>query len=138
MTAYWDDLKREVREASQLGNDDFVETVIEIESRAIQAVTLVTGDREFPDELRQKVLNVIALNAIDYGWHIYGKHVREGDALKNERARAWLLTMRYSILIEELHSTFHLVAAQRAPNRYDGFFSDDPTSFLRARDAIVG
>ena len=138
MTAYWDALKREVKQASELANDDFVQTVVEIESRAMRDVTLTTGDREFPDDLRHKVLNVIALNAIDFGWHIHGQHSTSTVGLRNDRARAWLLTMRYSILIEELHAVFHVVATRRAPNRYDTFFTDDPTSFLRARDAMVG
>jgi hypothetical protein len=138
MTAYWDALKREVREASQFSNDDFVETVIDIETRVIREVSLATGDREFPDDLREKVQGVIAINAIDFGRYIYERPCSEGNALANARARAWLLTMRYSILLEELHSVFHVVATRRAPNRYDTFFTDDPTSFLRAREAMLG
>lgn len=137
MTAYWDALKREIREASDLSNDDFVATVIGIETRVIQAVSLTTGDREFPDDLREKVQGIIAVNAIDFGHYVFERCAQKSE-LRNERARAWLLTMRYSILIEELHAIFHYVAERRAPNRYDTFFTDDPTSFLRARDAMVG
>src|SRR3546814_13072141 len=62
--AYWDALRREVHEASSLSNDDFVEVVIEIEARVISAVSLTTGDREFPDDLRQQIQGIIAVHAV--------------------------------------------------------------------------
>ena len=60
---------------------------------------------------------------------------RPSTELANARARAWLLTMRSSILLEELHRAFHRVGERKAVNRYDGYFSDDPPSFLRAHEA---
>lgn len=138
MTAYWDDIRRQVREASDHTNDVFVETVIDIETRVIRDVSLTTGDREFPHDLREKVQGIIAVNAIDFGRYIFDGPTSSSRQLVNERAKAWLLTMRYSIMLEELHSTFHYVGQRRAPNRFDTFFTDDPTSFLRARDAMVG
>jgi len=132
MTAYWDALRREVQDASQLSDVDFVETVIEIETRAIRAVSLTTGDREFPDDLRQQVQSAIAIHAVDPGRHLFEHPSTE---LANARAKAWLLTMRSSILLEELHRAFHRVGERKAVNRYDGYFSDDPSSFLRAREA---
>ena len=132
MTAYWDDLRREVQDASQLSDDNFVETVIAIETHVIRAVSLTTGDREFPDDLRQQIQGVIAVHAIDPGRHLFE---RPSTELANARARAWLLTMRSSILLEELHRAFHRVGERRAVNRYDGYFTDDPSSFIRAREA---
>ena len=132
MTAYWDDLRREVQDASQLSDDNFVETVIAIETHVIRTVSLTTGDREFPDDLRQQIQGVIAVHAIDPGRHLFE---RPSTELANARARAWLLTMRSSILLEELHRAFHRVGERRAVNRYDGYFTDDPSSFIRAREA---
>ena len=132
MTAYWDDLAREVRDAVQLPVDDFVETVIDIETRVIRTVSLTTGDREFPDELRVRLQSILMLSSIDYTRFACN---RPGD--QNVRSRSWLLTMRSSRLINDLHAAFHDVAAGRHPNRYDTHFTDDPTSFLRARDAAT-
>ena len=132
MTAYWDVLRCEVQDASQLSDDNFVETVIAIETRVIRAVSLTTGDREFPDDLRQQIQGVLAAHAIDPGRHLFE---RPSTELANARARAWLLTTRSSILLEELHRSFHRVGERRAVNRYDGYFTDDPSSFLRAREA---
>ncbi len=131
MTAYWDSLRREVQDASQLSDDVFVEAVIEIETRAIRTVSLTTGDREFPDDLRQQIQGIIAVHAVDPGRYLFEHPSTE---LANARARAWLLTMRSSIVLEELHRAFHRVGERRAINRYDGYFTDDPSSFLRARE----
>jgi len=132
MTAYWDDLAREVRDVSHLPDDDFVAAVVDIETRVIRAVSLTTGDREFPDDLRARLQSVLMLSAIDYTRYACG---RPGD--QNARSRVWLLTMRSSRLVNDLHAAFHDVAAGRHPNRYDTHFTDDPTSFLRARDAAT-
>ncbi len=139
MTAYWDALKREVQEASQqLSDDAFVEAVVDIETRVIRAVSLTTGDREFPDDLRRKIQGIIGINAIDFGRYVFATECSEGREPVNARTKAWLLTMRYSILLEELHGAFHQVASRRAANRYDAHFTDDPTSFLHAREAAIG
>jgi hypothetical protein len=132
MTAYWDALRREVQDAAARANDDFVEIVIDIETRVIRTVSLTTGDREFPDDLRQEIQGVIAVHAVDPGHYI---HNHSPTDLANARARARLLTMRSSILLEELHRAFHRVGERRAVNRYDGYFTDDPSSFIRAREA---
>jgi hypothetical protein len=132
MTAYWDALRREVQDASQLSDDNFVEIVIDIETRVIRTVSLTTGDREFPDDLRQQIQDIIAVHAVDPGRYVFEHPSAD---LANVRARAWLLTMRSSILLEELHRAFHRVGDRRAANRYDGYFTDDPSSFLRAREA---
>lgn len=136
MTAFWDSIRKEVTEARSLDDASFLEAVIEIEARVVQTVSLVTGDREFPDDLREKIQGIIACNAIDIA---RGRGLRATDALPpNERARGWLLTMRYSIMLEELHAIFHVVASRKPTNRFDGFFTDDPSVFLRAREAALG
>jgi hypothetical protein len=136
MTAYWDKLRNEVNSAArERADNDFVDTVIDIEARVIREVSLTTGDREFPDDLRNEIQGLVAIHAIDPGRALLDGRSAE---LANDRARAWLLTMRYSMLLEELHRAFHRVAERRATNRFDGHFSDDPMSFLRARDTALG
>lgn len=136
MTAYWDRLRREVQDAAHERTDsDLVEVVADIEARVIREVSLTTGDREFPDDLRHEIQGLVAVHAIDPGRSLLDGRSSE---LANESARVWLLTMRSSILFDELHRAFHRVAERRAANRFDGHFSDDPMSFLRARHAALG
>lgn len=134
MTAYWDALRSEVQDASQRPDNEFVEIVINIEARVIRTVSLTTGDREFPDDLRQQIQGVIAVHAVDPGRYVFEQPSAE---LANARSKAWLLTMRSSIMLDELHRAFHRVGERRAANRYDGYFTDDPASFLRAREAAT-
>jgi len=130
VTAYWDDLAREVKDLSHLPDDDFVAAVIEIELRVIRAVSLTTGDREFPDDLRKRIQIILMTSAIDYTRYVSG---RTGD--ENMRTISWLLNVRTSLLISDLHRIYHEVATRRPPNRYDTHFTDDPSSFLAAREA---
>lgn len=136
MTAYWDELRKRVRDASNHTNEEFVAAVIDIETAVIETVSLTTGDREFPEDLRTRVQTIIATNAIDFDSYVYRNAViAPSNSLRNERALAWLLTMRYSILLEELHAAFHYVGERRVPTRFDAYFTDDPSTFLRAREA---
>lgn len=133
MSHYWDEKAREVREIDQQtqgDGDDFLELVMDLEDRVIQQVSLVTGDREFPDDLREKIQGLIAC-------------IRLRDLSHTVRwaldvNRDWLWSMRYPKLFEELHRAFHEVAERRPPNRYSGYFTDDPEDFLKAREAQGG
>jgi hypothetical protein len=109
-----------------VGKDDdgLFEVVRSLEKRVINDVSLVTGDREFPDDLRQHIQGIIAVHAIQAC----------AGLPESEDSKQWLLSMRSSRLVEKLHGAFHDVARRRPPNRYDSFFSDDPSAFLRARD----
>lgn len=60
MTAYFDDLRREVREIPP--GDGWLQALGAIESRV--ANEGVTGDREFPDDLREKILDTINMKAV--------------------------------------------------------------------------
>jgi hypothetical protein len=137
MTAYWDATQRDLREAAKLGDEEFLARSIEIETRVIEEVSLVTGDREFPDDLRDRIQGIVWRTAIDYDAYVQRGSRRPRSLEMNERSKRWLLTMRYSVMCEELHAAFHSVAQQRPPNRFDSFFTDDPSSFLRAREAAV-
>ncbi len=130
MSSYFDSLAREVRESSEryfrceTGEPGFEADVIAIEQRLISDVTLCTGDREFPDDLRQKALGLIAQ------WHV-GVHA----SLKpRNKSLDWLRSLRSSRLVEEMHSLFHEVARRRIETRF-GLLFDNPEAAWKRRDA---
>jgi hypothetical protein len=125
MTAYFDDLARQVRELDASLRDDeaFVREVTALENSVIHVVTLATGDREFPEELRERIQGIIALWKLD--WE---------DLKLKAKAREWLLNVRESRLFNELHRVFHDVARQKIKTRF-GYLSDDPSGIVQRRDA---
>jgi len=123
VTSYFDDAARAVREVPKtLDDEDYLAAVAEIEKDVIRDVILCTGDREFPDELREKIMTVIACK---------GVYVLSGLP-PTEDARVQALVMRYSELIEDLHSAFHALASRRTRARW-GFWSDSPRQNIVSR-----
>jgi hypothetical protein len=133
VTAFWDEKRREVRDLDDLAKregwseDKFVEAVVGLERQVIQVVSFVTGDRDFPNDLRELIQKKVAIDAV---------HALP-EIAPNSEAREWLVSMRYSRLFEELHSAFHEVARRRPKHRFEGAFSDDPSGFLRIRDEAL-
>lgn len=130
MTAYFDSAAAEVREASERFPDReaFLAEVGEVERRVIRDVQLCTGDREFPGDLREKILGRIAvdatvgpLEATNLAPSFYGK------------ARDLAAAARYSPLLDSLHSLFHRLAERRLLVRF-GRWTDSPTDNLLRRD----
>ena len=114
MSSYFDSAAREVA-------DDF-DSIIGVEKRVISDVLLVTGDREFPDDLREKIVGLIAVWQYECAKNLPATKGREhSDAL------------RYSALIERLHDAFHEVAQRGIVTRF-GRLSDRPSGILAARD----
>ena len=67
MTAYFDEVSSEI--SSDLNT---VDDIIGIEQRVISHALLVCGDREFPDDLREEIMTIIAVNGIfPYVSHSY-------------------------------------------------------------------
>ena len=116
MTSYFDDLRTKVRETSSLFESDeqFLLEVEAIEREVIKDVSYVTGDREFPDDLREKIQGLIAVHKTE---------VTTGQP--PTRAREMNLRMRRSQLLQELHSAFHEVGYRRIKTRF-GVLSDNP------------
>ena len=126
MTAYFDDLSRQVRTLSEEieDEDEFINAVAdEVEEGLIKTVSLATGDREFPYDLREKIQNVVALNRLKGPdgtlWN--------GELLFHARIS------RSSSLVENLHSAFHEVARRRVKTRF-GVLLDDPSTIVCLRD----
>lgn len=131
MSSYFDALSREVSEAAdRFGFEDteqFLAEVVAIEERMYQDVVLVTGDREFPDDLREKILGVLATVAV----------YQPGRVPMPSRARELVTRTRYSRAIEDVHDLFHEVARRRIETRF-GILSDNPPSILALRDEHDG
>lgn len=124
MTGFFDDLRTRIREIPRnLPPDEFVRVVAGVEEGAVRAVLLNAADPEFPDDLRRRILGVVASSAV---WQPDGQPVPE-------EARDYVLTMRCSDVLEELHSLFHVLAGRRIPTRF-GRWTDSPRQNLLSMD----
>ena len=123
MTSYFDKLSAEVIDGPDT-HPELVAHVAAIEARVWKTVTLLTGDREFPDDLREKILGAFAKHSV---WQ------PSPSLPRNERAEARLYPGGPSRLIEELHDLFHDVACRRHETRF-GRLSDHPEFDLARRD----
>jgi|CXWL01.1.fsa_nt_gi hypothetical protein len=129
MTAYFDDLERKTIDLSDAHRGDdaaFLRGLETLEEALKRDVLLNTGDREFPDDLRELALTAIARDAISGPLTMIEKCY--------DKQRRMALAGRRSLLIGSLHSLFHKVAGRRIPTRF-GRWSDDPAGNLRVRDA---
>lgn len=116
MTAYFDTLRSTIAEWSDLDDEGFLDALRILEEKVIETVSLCTGDREFPDGLREKIMTIVALERSDY-------------APAGKRA----LVLRDSPMISSLHSAFHELAVIRIETRF-GILSDDPADNVFRRD----
>jgi hypothetical protein len=124
MTAYFDAAAREIAiYASGFRDDDeaFLRAAGWLEKSVIDGVTRLTGDREFPDDLREKILGDIAV------WRI-----AERPGLPETRGREAARQFRRSDLVERLHLHFHELALRGVSTRF-GVLADDPLRSLLQR-----
>jgi len=112
MSSYFDKAEREAAES--------IEDAKAIEAAVIADVNLITGDREFPDDLRQKIQKAIALLRIE---SVNGA----------TKGKEWYESLGNSKLLSTLHSLFHEVAQARIETRF-GILNDRPSSILSMRD----
>jgi len=126
MSSYFDDKTYRVSRASDEAGKcgaDFIAAVVIIEQEVIRDVTLVAGDREFPDDLREKAMSIIA------NWHV-GK---QNGLEPVQKAVEYATFMQMSELVEKMHTLFHEVASRRIMTRF-GRLSDNPPDILARRD----
>src|SRR5579863_5057713 len=128
MSSYFDDLSTKVADLSKICSsvDTFVDAVLKLEDDVVNTVNLATGDREFPDDLREKIQNLIAVFRL--------RDLTKPGELQ-QKAREWLVTMKDDRLFTELHSAFHVVASKRHMTRF-GLLLDDPSGIVRRRDSF--
>jgi hypothetical protein len=119
MTAFFDTLRAKTQE---LPEDSFIDDLAALEDSVIATVNLATGDREFPDDLREKIQGLIAL---------YRIHT---PVIENKQAIEHASVLQKSQLFERLHSAFHELASRRVQTRF-GVLLDSPSQIVKARDA---
>lgn len=119
MTAFFDALERD--------NGQDLESMIETERQLKKLANLVIGDREFPDNLRQECLLVIAKNEIK----------NEALDVINEKNHQMYLALSQSRLVVALHSFWHRVATSNIVTRF-GKLTDNPKAAILDRDAVDG
>lgn len=124
MSSYFDSMAREVRVIAGWGTDEvFLPALREIEERLYRDVTAVTGDREFPEDLREQMLGVLATEAV----------YQPGDLPSPERAVEAATASRCSRAADDLHDLFHELARRRIETRF-GILGDSPTHIALLRD----
>ena len=122
MTSFFDDYDTEVTEAAQQDDRNFLSQLASIEEDLIKWIYLCCGDREFPGEMRERILGIIAVH-----------RVKLSCKYRNDNAASYAMTTRCSRLIGELHSAFHKLAASRYKTRF-GVLSDSPKHIVVRRD----
>lgn len=117
MSSYFDAKIREVCAAFDDGHEEFLATLRAVEAEVIRDVSQATGDRHFPEDLREKIQGKIAV------W----------EARPGSRGEEHALMMFKSVLIEELHSLFHVLVDRRIQTPF-GPITDHPVEFIKSRD----
>lgn len=126
MTSYFDERAAKIhslyRENPKINDDYFLHQLCVIELKVIRHVTLNTGDREFPDDLREEMLLAIT------------KHTAciVGTLPPRKQAVAYATTMHTSGLLSTLHSLFLKLASRRIKTRF-GMWTDSPSQNLLSR-----
>lgn len=122
MTAYFDEAMHRSLELDHVSGQDnaYVTAMAEIEEPIVRDVLLNTGDSEFPDDLKQHALKIIAMRAV---WC--------SGLTRSKEAHDYTLAMHYSRAIEELHSLFHTLAQRRIATRF-GLWTDSPRGNIDA------
>lgn len=115
MSSYFDAAQRTARRS--------YEDLLAAEEQVYKDVVRITGDREFPDDLREEILCAMAVGFV---W-------QSGD-LPIPQDAGWIArNMRYSVGIEKVHELFHELARRRVETRF-GILSDSSTQMSLLRD----
>jgi hypothetical protein len=124
VTSYFNEYESAVRDLSRIeqNNELFVRDLSVIEADVVAMVSLVTGDREFPDEWRERIQGCIACQRL---------YIND---IPNQQAIGYARTVRASSLLADLHSLFHRLASERIKMRF-GLLTDSPLDILKRRDA---
>jgi hypothetical protein len=110
-----------------VNDEEFLLSVAEIERRVVADVTLNTGDREFPDDMREIILGHIVL------WGVHYVLDSRSPVQPTKDARDYVITLHASAVLPHLHSAFHGLASRGLKTRF-GYWSDSPGENLLDRD----
>lgn len=125
MSSYFDAMSREVAQAAEDAEQNavFLTALIDIEERLFREVTAITGDREFPEDLREKMLGVLVMQAV----------YQPGRLSMPRKAVERALCCQSSRAVEDMHDLFHELARRRVETRF-GRWNDSPTYNAALRD----
>lgn len=123
MTSYFDDANREISNAPR-DTEGFMQKLCEIERRAKDDVLSCAGDREFPEDLRAKIVRTIR-----------AEQVQDSLGALDTENSSMALAMRHSSLLADLHSIFHELASRRHRTRFTVWWSDSPDANVKLRKA---
>lgn len=115
MSSYFDNAQRLARRS--------YEDLLEAEEQVYKDVCYITGDREFPHDLREGILGTMA---VYFAWHLKGV-----PASRNAIKRARMMGCSHGI--ERVHELFHDLARRRVETRF-GILCDSPTQMSKLRD----
>jgi len=125
MSSYFDEKAREVAQAFEDADDEqgFLLRLVDIERRVYNDVTMLTGDREFPEDIREKALGILATKAV----------YQPSRLPVPEKALEYATSIGVSRAVEDLHDLFHELAGRRIETRF-GRLSDQPVFDRERRD----
>jgi hypothetical protein len=125
MSSYFDALSREAAVAADGIDDDeaFFNEIVDIDRRLYEDVSAITGDREFPDDLRHAMLGAFAVHSV----------FQPGNVPVPKKARMRVLAYRGSRVVEAMHDLFHELARRRIQTRF-GLLNDSPSYMLVLRE----
>ncbi len=115
MSSYFD--------AAQRMASNSYEDLVASEEQVYKDVVYITGDREFPDDLREEILSAMAVHFV----------YQVGDLPVPEGSEYVARHMGYSTGIEQVHELFHKLASRRVKTRF-GMLCDSPTQMRVLRD----
>lgn len=123
MTSYFDNAAQDAREVfhGEQSEEAQLGSLRLIEADVIRDVSLVAGDREFPDDFRERIMATIAQ-----------RQVESIAGIENPAALDDALMIHGSPLIGELHQLFHALASRRVQTRF-GVLTDKPEDILKRR-----
>lgn len=132
MSSYFDSFDRQVSLlADQFrGGDDlaFLKAVQELESGMKRTCELFAGDKDTPEEVRQRIIRCVTTCRVYFDADMPGL----GDSPANE----YVAACRLSKMSQEMHRIFHDIARMHLKTRY-GVVMDNPEAAVRARDAYA-
>ncbi len=125
MSSYFDEMAARVRKAREEHSDNgqYLLAVAAIEGELFADVSRAIGDREFPKDLREKMLGLLAAKSV----------YQLPNLPPNDWARERALCGS-SRVIEEMHDLFHDLARRRVTTRFCAFLPDSPTYIVALRD----
>src|SRR4051812_5997557 len=102
MSSYFDAVESEVREIVRNTKDrpfeETFEQVAAVEAKVCDEVSLVVGDREFPQDLRELIIGQMAVFSLNWHW--------PENLPPKTQGRLWLQMVGDSKLLRVLHSSF--------------------------------